>query len=295
MYPRYFALRRVNPYRGVVEVVDVGEATAHSYDGITWHLRADDGQGLIRPVGVWVAGEGLKLGRVEGLQDLLAALETHPALPFRLFDTWEHWLLDKESGLPLAILGTAQASEPRPVSREPQWHPFVEHYTGFRSASLARRDEVSGSAQAQRHRDILARMVNHAARPYAMTQWFKRDQAGVGSGEAGARLPAEWRERTLPPEAFPRLLVRETWNSRLEQSVIADYHHWLAPLLLLWPRLDTELRDQLEALACQRPRWLAKVHRLLPRVVDAPRLNAALVAARLEQAQGLTEDNWIDN
>jgi len=293
MYPRYYALRRLNPYRGVVEVVDCGEASAHSYDGLTWHLKAEDGQGLMRPAGVWVEGEGLKLGRDSALRDLLAALESHPALPFPLFDTWEHWLLDKESGLPLAILATARGSEPRPVSREPQWHPFVENYSGFHSATLARRDAVSSSQQA--HRDLLARMVNHAARPYAMSQWFKRDQSGVGVADAGARLPAEWRDRTLPPEAFPRLLVREIWNSRLEQSVIADYHHWLAPLLLLWPRLDTETRDQMELQACLQPRWLARVHRLLPRVVDAARLNAALVAARLEQAQGMTEDNWIEN
>ena len=26
------------------------------------------------------------------------------------------------------------------------------------------------------------------------------------------------------------------WNSRLEESVISDYHRWLAPLLLLGPR-----------------------------------------------------------
>jgi hypothetical protein len=292
VYPRYYALRRVNPYRGVVEVVDMGEATAHSYDGLTWHLRADDGQGLMRPVGVWEEGAGLRAGQPGTAPDLMAALETRPALPFPIFDTWELWLLHRETGLPLAIIDTAREGEPRPEGRDMPWHPFVASYTGFRSEALAPRDALGAGVS---HREMLARFVNHAARPHPMTQWFLRDQSGTGRGGSGARLPHEWRGRTLSPEVFPELLVQENLNSRLEQSVIADYHAWLAPLLLLWPRLTMATRDRLEALACNRPWWLVRVHRLLPRVVDPARLNAALVAARLEQAQGLIDDNWIES
>lgn len=297
MYPRYYALRRVNPYRGVVAVVDGGDATAHSFDGVTWHLRADDGYGLIRPVGVWEEGVGLRAGQAGAAADLISALETRPALPFPFFDTWELWLLHRETGLPLAILATAREGEPRPESREVQWLPFVPTYTGFRSPALVEREQRATTMMGEHasHRDMLARIVNHGARPHAMTQWFKRDQAGAGGGEGGARLPHEWRRRELPAEAFPELLVQEKWNSRLEQSVIADYHGWLAPLLLLWPRLSTPTRDRLEALACERPRWLLRAHRLLHQVVDPVRLNAALVAARLELAQGGSEDNWIEN
>lgn len=293
MQPRFHAQRRVNPYRGVLEVVDMGEATAHSHDGVTWQLRADDGQGGLRPVGIWVAGQGLVQGRAHGIEALLAVLETDLPLPFACFDTWEHWLLDKESGLPLAILATALGSEPRPVGREPQWLPFVLRHAGFHAPSLAHRDRAGAYPEA--HRDILARMVNQAARPFAMTQWFQRDRSGAGVGDAGTRLPPAWRGRRLPAEAFPPLLVRETWNSRLEQSVIADYHAALAPLLLLWPRLDDARRERLEVLACARPQWLARVHRLLPRVLDRARLNAALVAARLQAAQGITEHHCLDD
>lgn len=293
MYPRYYALRRVNPYRGVVEVVDVGEATAHSFDGQTWHLRADDGYGLIRPVGVWEEGCGFLAGRPDAAPALVPALETRPALPFPILDTWELWLLHRETGLPLAILATAREGEPRAESREIQWHPFVERHAGFVSPILAQRDQAAGASR--NHGEWLARLVNQAARPHAMSQWFHRGQSGVGEGAGGARLPHDWRDRRLPAGDFPELLVREEWNSRLEQSVIADYHAWLAPLLLLWPRLGDDTRERLEAMACARPRWLARVHRLLPRVMDPARLKAALVAARLEQVQGTSEDNWIDN
>ena len=281
MYPRYYALRRVNPYRGVVQVVEAGEVTAHSFDGVTWHLRADDGYGWVRPTGIWVEGEGLKVGHVEPLGDILAALETRPALPFPIVDTQELWLLDRESGLPLALLACDRAGVKHNERPDGEWHPFVLSFTGFHSPTLAERDKVGAQP---RHRDMLARQVNLAARPNPAAQWFQRDQAGEGVGSSGLRIPHEWQGRRLPPEAFPELLVRNTWNSRLENSVIADYHAWLAPILLSWPRLSVATRAHLEVLACENPQWLARIHRLLPCMVDAPRITATLVAARLEQA-----------
>jgi hypothetical protein len=314
MYPRYYALRRVNPYRGVVHCVDIGEALAQTFDGITWHLRADDGYGLVRPAGVWEEGVGLKLGQRVGLEGLLFALETRPALPFPIFDTHELWLLDRESGLPLALLATQRGPVEQAAPVECEWHPFVLTYTGFRSDALAQRDAVA-IHPTDAHRDILARMVNQAARPHAMTQWFRRGQDGIGHGSGvvggsaalrirraenrrttGLRLPYEWRNRQVPTEDFPELLVREQWenrcNSRLEQSVINDYHRWLAPLLLLWPRLSPATRSRLELEACEKPQWLARVHRLLPTVLNPARINAALVAARLELAQGGGQDDF---
>jgi hypothetical protein len=290
MYPRYYALRRVNPYRGVTQVVDIGEAIAHSHDGLTWRLRADDGQGLVRPVGVWEEGAGLKLGHI-GV-DLRDALETRPTLPFPIFDTWELWLLDREEGLPLALLATERSGGQLSEQPEAEWHPFVTSFTGFRSLALTAREGIR-PVDVHEHRTLLARMVNLAARPYPRAQWFRRGQDGAGEGGGGLRLPYEWRKRRLPAEAFPELLVREDWNNQLEQSVIADYHAYLAPLLLLWPRLSPATRDRVEALACQQPHRLARIQRLLPTRVDPARINAALVAARLEAAQGQPEEPWI--
>lgn len=284
MYPSYYALRRVNPYRGVVHYVDIGEASAHTFDGVTWHLRADDGYGWVRPVGVWEEGAGLKLGQPAGLGDIIASLETHPALPFPIFDTFELWLLDRESGLPLALLATRRGGIEGAEKADSEWHPFALSYTGFHSPALAQRDAVARNAS-DAHRDFLASMVNQAARPHAMTQWFQRGQDGLGHGMAGLRLPYEWRAREVAAAQFPELLVRGEWNSRLEQSVISDYHRWLAPLLLLWPRLSTATRQRLELEACEKPQWLARVHRLLPTMLNPALIQAGLVAAQLEMAQ----------
>lgn len=287
MYPRYFALRRVNPYRGVLQMVEAGDATAYSQDGLSWHIRSDDGYGWVRPSGIWIEGKGLVAGQAKDLGDILAALDGRPALPFPFFDTQELWLLDKESGLPLALLATDRATAEHAEQPSADWYPFVQTYNGFHSSTLTQRAEAGA-----RHRDFLTRQVNNAAKPYAAAQWFQRNQAGEGSGGYGLRIPSEWRGRQLPAAGFPELIVRETWNSRLEKSVIDDYHAWLAPILLLWPRLSTATRARLESLACEKPRWLARVHRLLPTMLDAPRLKAALVAARLEESADNLEQDW---
>lgn len=291
MYPHYYARRRVNPYKGVVEVVDIGEATAHSHDGLRWHLRADDGYGLVRPVGVWQAGEGLLAGRPGAAPDLVLALESRPPLPFHLVDTWELWLLQAQTGLPLALLDTVRDTEPRMSPADLQWHAFVQKYQGFHSPSLAREGEGVGSD----HAALLIRMLNRLAGPEPMAQWFLRDKDGAGRGAEGPGLAQCMYGRFLSARDFPELLLREGPNSRLEQLVIADYHAALAPLLLLWPRLCETTRERLEVQACSKPRWLARIYRLLPRVLDPARLNAALVAARLEQAQDQTLDDWIEN
>lgn len=288
----YYALRRLNPYRGVVEVVDVGDAEARSLDGVTWHLRADDGHGWVRPVGVWVVGEGVKAGVAHRYPALLAALAAMPPLPFPLADAVELWLLDKLTGMPLALLDAQRPDVHRHAPAELEWIPFALRYRGFQSATLAERE--AGTRHGLRHRDFLQRIVNLRARPYAAAQWFRRLPDGGGEGLTGYRLGPGWQGRSLIRAAFPELLVSSEWNSLLEKSVIADYHAWLAPFLLCWPGLSDATRAGLEAAAMRRPHWLAQVHRLLPEVRDRDGINAALVAARLEQAAGNIDDDFND-
>jgi hypothetical protein len=286
---RYYAVRRLNPYRGVVQVVDVDDAEARSLDGVTWHLRADDGQGWVRPVGVWVEGEGLKAGVGERYPELLAALADKPTLPFPLADTVELWLLAKDSGRPLALLGANRPSVHRHGLPDLEWIPFALTYRAFHSPALS--EALGDGPRVSRHRDIIERQVNATARPYAAAQWFRRRADGSGEGLSGYRLAPGWEDRVLAAEAFPDLLVSESWNSRLEKSVIWDYHAWLSPFLLCWPTLADAVRSRLEAAACLRPQWLAQVYRLLPKVLERDAIQAALVAARLQQAQSGTNND----
>jgi hypothetical protein len=288
-YPRYYALRRVNPYRGVTMVVDVGEASALSQDGVTWHLRGDDGYGWVRPTGIWVEGEGLKAGAGRQNAELLAALTSLPPLPFPCIDRMELWLLARESRLPLALLASETLNGGVSAPADAHWLPFVRTYTAFHSEALAQAQ--AGQRTPSAHRDVLASMVNDAARPHPTAQWFRRSRDGGGEGLSGLRVPAELEGRALVSADFPELLVGVVGNNLLEQSVIRDYHAWLSPLLLLLPGLSAATRANLERMACQHPRWLARVHRLLPEVLDTARLQAALVAARIEQASETAQND----
>jgi hypothetical protein len=280
--PRFFSRRLLNPYRGVLQVVEAEEATAHSHDGLTWYLRADDGYGWARPTGVWSASRGLQAGAGRQSAALIEALEQQPNLPFPMADSLEYWLLDKETGLPLALLDSLLPSQAPGAPGDSQWYPFVVSFTGYRSAALAAAGVTAEPASA--HRDHLARQVSLASRPLPATQWFQRCGDGGGEGRDGTRLAPDWRGRALPAHAFPELLVRAAWNTPLEQSVISDYHAFLAAALLPWPGLSDATRAWLEVRACERPRALEKVYRLLPASLDPDSLRAALVAARLEHA-----------
>lgn len=281
MTARYYATRRLNPFRGVTQIVEVDDAEAESFDGLTWHLRADDGFGWVRPVGIWVEGEGLRAGVGARFPALLEALTRHPTLPFPLADSVEYWLLDRETSLPLALIDSVRPSRYASTGTAPQWLPFARRYTGFRSQALAQCESQVQGAVAD-HKETLASLVNAAARPHARAQWFRRLPDGGGERLGDARQEDEVHGRQLDAAAFPELIVREAWNNQLEQSAISDYHAWVSPFLLCLQRLDNATRDWLEAQACDRPRWLSRVHRLLPKVIDPARLNATLVAARLE-------------
>lgn len=284
MTARYYATRRLNPFRGVTQIVEVEDAEAESFDGLTWHLRADDGFGWVRPVGVWVEGEGLRAGAGARYPALIEALERHPVLPFPLADSIEYWLLDRETTLPLALIDSVRPSRYTSTSIEPQWLPFARRYTGYRSPALAQSESRTAGAVAD-HKETLARLVNAAASPHARAQWFRRLPDGGGEGLDGSRPDGGLQGRRLVAADFPELIVREQWNNQLEQSAICDYHAWVSPFLLCLQGLCDATRDRLEVRACDRTRWLSRVHRLLPRAVDPARLNAALVAARLESGQ----------
>lgn len=284
MAARYYATRRLNPFRGVIQSIEVEDAQADSFDGLTWHLRADDGFGWVRPVGIWVEGEGLRAGVGARYPQLVEALERHPPLPFPLVDSVELWLLDGRTDQPLALLDSSVPSRYAAGHHEARWLPFVKSYTGYRSPVLA----ALGHSDPK---ETLTSLVNEAARPHARAQWFRRLADGSGEGLDATHPDRAFSGHHLEASTFPELLVREAGNNQLEQSAISDYHAWVSPLLLLLPALSDARRRRLERDARARPRWLLRAHRLLPKVLDPEGLNAALVAARLE---ALSEESEQD-
>jgi hypothetical protein len=292
--PRYYGLRRVNPFLGVLQVVEVEGARALSPNGGRWQLELLSEIAVRQPLwadigpasperrfftfGVWSRTDGVRRLPVNpmlgdqsghpGLAPLITALEAMPALPFPLADGLELWLLDG-AGMPLALVSALRGGSPPTLPHPPAWQ------------AVATRDLRAPPAEDPPPAEAreVERLVAAAAGSPARAQWFRRGAAGDGVGLAGFRLGPGLEGRDLPAAAFPELLVREDWPDPSESNAVAVLIAWQAPMLLTLPGLTRPTRERLEPLASRRPLALYRQRRLLPEVIDRRTVDAALVQA----------------
>lgn len=278
MHAAYYALRRFTPYQGMVQVVDVGAARAYSTDGRHWTVR------LQNPNAHAAAFSGTTPANVA--DDLMQALNERPPLPFPQQDCIELWLLDKTTGLPLALVKTRRSLEEMEEVQDPSWRPFLSADSGFCCAMLEARQKARPGRHTfvSRAQDVLEREVNLAARPLPALQWFQRLDDGSGIGWGGLRVEPHWGGRRLPREAFPELLVSDNWSDDTLCALVRDYHAWHAPLLLAHQNLSPVTRRWLETAARQRPLRLLDNYAMFPEVLDHDAMQVALVSAKLMQA-----------
>jgi hypothetical protein len=278
-----YSQRQLGPYRGVMHVLDTGDALAFTADGAQWRVRFRNGEGRLWPAGDWL--DTSALDHSPQAQALLDALERRPALPFAPADRYELWLLAQETGLPLALLKTALALPADSGVPAVTWRGFLIDDNQFHAQCLECLD-VARPIQAWpvSHRDVLERRVNSAAGPLSAAQWFERTDDGGGIGLHGHRIGFDMQDRCLGSEAFPELIVAEDWHDALDASLVREYHEWNAALLLTHAGLTRETRACLEHAALRRPEQLLGVHRLICEFVDRSVIEVALVAARIECA-----------
>lgn len=299
---RSYAVRRVNPFEGVLQVVEIHNARAYSTDGRTWQLqvlaqRPNDtwrSFGDVTPIeqffncGIWDARDGLHrvpanpmldIGAVSGaateLAETLARLQ--PSLPFELIDALECWATDYK-GRPVALLASTEDPSRLGDIRPGRWqatrlsdHRFVS------PALLARKVPSTGDLGPRQHAERLERQVRQLGQHRA---WFRR--LADGSGEPVG--PGRDQRETLPAGCFPALGLKADWSDPLDAEVATDYLDWIAPRLLTLQRLDDTERARLEQVACRQAVALEAVFALIPRIIDRKALDAARVEARLRRA-----------
>lgn len=305
--PHCYAVRRLAPFRGTLQVVQVTDARAYSADGRAWKVELLSREPVRLPpwgdvgpasaerryfsYGIWSAAGGLErvpLNAILGDQSdhpalpvLLDALAAAPPLPFELADRLELWLLEADTDRPLALLRSQTGgADPPPVPRmQLGWRAMArDAAAGAVTAGAA--DELAGPAVAALEQQVMAAAGGMSRN----AQWFRRDGAAArGLGVVGQARTLE--DRVLDAADFPPLLVRERWGDHALQARMDSYVRRLAPALLTLP-LPAAERARLERLASRHPRRLYGYHRLLPAVADRELVNAALVAARLEMAAG---------
>ncbi len=281
----YYGVRRLGPYLGVIQVIDVGDACAYSTNGHAWRIRQQTGSGQFRWGATLVSDENLNEVRIVNADKLLDALRHRPPVPFPIRDHWELWLLNKQTRKPLALLKTCYHADDVTEVHDPHWRPFLMADTDFVSPTLQ-------LAEAERpprgwkvpHRDQLERQINTVSRPLPIAQWIRRQPDGGGIGKGGLRVEPQDHDRYLPPEAFPELLLSDDWPSETERGLVDDYHQWHAANLLAHQNLSQSTRQRLERAACRRPQRLLSAYALIPEVLDEQAVEVALVSAKLMNA-----------
>ena len=281
----YYGVRRLGPYLGVIQVIDVGDACAYSTNGQTWRIRQQTASGQLRWGVTQVSDGNLDDVRIVNADNLVEALKNLPSVPFPIRDRFELWLLDNKSRKPLALLKTCyKAFDMEPVT-DPHWRPFLMTDTGFVSPTLARVEkEKTQRGWPIPHRDQLESQVNVASRPMPAAQWFERRRDGSGTGKQGLRLRQEEIGRRLDEVDFPELLISENWEDETKSGLVADYHDWYAASLLVHQNLSRMTRTRLEQAACRRPQALLSSYPLIPEIIDREAVDVALVSARLMNA-----------
>jgi len=281
----YYGVRRLGPYLGVIQVIDVGDACAYSTNGHTWRIRQQTASGRFRWGVAQFSDDNKEHVEIANADNLVAALKKHPPVPFPIRDRFELWLLNKKTRKPLALLRTRyKAREMEDVS-DPHWRPFLMTDTQFVSPTLHEKEKTSPTrGWPTPHRDELERQVNVASRPLPAAQWFERNQDGSGTGHEGLRLEHDETGRTLPREDFPELLISTDWEDPLQRGLVDDYHDWYAASLLAHQNLSTATRQRLEVAACKRPQSLLSVYPLIPEIIDQEAIEVALVSAKLMNA-----------
>lgn len=280
---RYYSLRRLSPYQGTVQVVEMPGFSAMSADGVTWELRMANPAG--RPTrAVWRKDGVIDIPITERTQPFLDALLFQPQLPFPLADTLELWLLDAQDAMPLALLASALPTMAAPTMVDATWRAAFAGDDGFVSQSLRATAAHPPDQPFIPHGEVLNRCVRRASSARARAQWFRRGPNGEGVGLQGRGIDDNLVGRALEQPSFPELLLRELWGSDVETGLVRDYHDWLAPTLLTHSGLARETRDRLERAACRQAEKLFRVRHLLPEVINNDLIEVALVEAVLRRA-----------
>ncbi|MEW8624988.1 MAG: hypothetical protein AB2551_04495 [Candidatus Thiodiazotropha sp.] len=276
-----YGIRRLNPFLGVLQIIELAGGRASTTNGRVWHIELQiarpGGWGSLNAhasintwqlVGLWSEKEGLikapmaPANRHDGLCNRLIKqiMQYQHELPFPLTDRRELWLLDQTERKPLALLMSMRPG-PRHSNHKPRyWRGCLE------------RSGVGGE-----HRfaeiDRLERLVRKRAGFNVNHLWVTWD---------ADRLYAETDQgERLNQAIFPSFGLTEDWPDEQSRELVQRYLEWIAPALLTLPTLQEEERRRLESNLGRRASRIEYYWRLYPTILDREKILATRVQARL--------------
>jgi hypothetical protein len=279
-----YAIRRVNPFLGVLQIINTADGRASSTNGVTWEIQvlapAPAAWGSLNQAipkvafyryGLWSSETGLVSWPLSVKRDnlelslkcdhLIDCIQKNlPNLPFTLQDNRELWLLDAEQQQPLALLASIRPNEAAPRPEPRYW-----------SACFGQ----NGTASQERfpESDALEAQIKQRAGFNINKRWYIRVSDNEGYCDDTGNC--------LPTEAFPQLLLRNDWSNESERNRTTHYLQWIAPALLTLQGLNDDVRRQLEAQLSTQAISIEHHWHLYPRVLDQKKLNACRVQSQL--------------
>ncbi len=282
----YFSMRRLSPYQGTVQVVEMSDFRALSADGITWRVQLRLRDSRFASHGIWRERGYSSFTETPQTEVYIQALKLRPGLPFPAADNLELWLLDSEQKLPLALL-TSTLPRHKPVAIDHAvWNATTVTRSEFVSAGMTECIDLKTNHIHVPHTEILQRSMRVASGVMASAQWFLRGEEGGGAGSSACYLDPALENRVLHNDCFPELLIKEQgWESDRERQLVFDYHDWLAPYLLTHDSLSAATRDRLEHAACKRAQQLYELRHIIPCILNKETVEVAMVAGKLQQSR----------
>jgi hypothetical protein len=284
---RCYAVRRVNPFVGLLQIIETRDGRAISANGVVWELELtvvvasnewgalnrNNSNTLYHRCGMWSQAEGLVRYPLpprpnSDSLDMQARMlieqirEESVRLPFRLEDNRELWIFDQQGKIPLALLASTAPSQqpPHPSSRE------------WKASTL------KGSPGQMRFPDAarLETFVKQRAGFNLKRYWITRLDDGSGvMANNNARIEAQH---------FPAFLLTQEWADGEQRRLACDFVVWTAPALLTLQRLSTSERAYLKQNLSTQAHSIEHHWRLYPQILDKDHLKAARVQCRLQNA-----------
>jgi hypothetical protein len=287
---RNYAIRRVNPFRGVMQVIESEEGRALSCNGVVWEIlvRATKGNTSDMPAdhatsktyyrfGLWSMGDGLMkrsnspaagqdyfelMSKCETLVDRVQA--RHDQLPFQLEDSLELWLFDSDSQRPFALLSSSLPDSALPSAEAEYWSACI----GANGSPAQRRFPQAHELEEQ---------VSTRAGLDINRHWVQRLPGGEGI--------VVHTGRAIPADHFPLLLLDENWQRDEEQQRAREYIKWISPSLLTLQHLDKDARVRLENNLNVQAISIEHHWHLYPEIINSTWLKAARVQCRIESCR----------
>jgi hypothetical protein len=281
-----YGVRRLNPFLGLTQVIEKAGARASSCNGLTWRIEVlgepPKGWGSLSRreekawlfCGMWSEQEGFVPAAMSARQQkqchseardlLIEEIIAHQSeMPFPLADRRELWLLDEKEQRPMALLHAMQpeAVPPRPAPR--YWR-----------ACLGGEGLNSQPNFPQSH-DLEIKIKQMAG--------FNRARLWV-NWERDRRCAYTDHNQLMSAKDFPECGIREVWLDDELNGLVTRYIQWMAPALLTLPYISEARRAFLEGQLSRQAHTVEYHWRLYPKMVDASKLTAARVKARLQSA-----------